>query len=482
MDILDWQHWTALAVLNVLLILVVIPVVLMTKRDPTQAAAWCLVVLLVPMLGTLLFWVVGYNYLQRRMTFKSKQRRSLGAEHPAPRREARRGEPAESQPSLPAPPLSEVALAVNAFPVSSGNAVAIYNETTAAYESLLEAIRAARQFIHLEFFIFRSDETGRQVIDLLAERARTGVEVRLMYDSAGSLWLSSEMLRPLVEAGGRVSDFLPVNPLRSWIRINFRNHRKIVVVDGAVGFTGGMNIGDEYLGKSKRFGYWRDTFLRLEGPAVAGLQRTFMEDWHFATGELLREEKYFPAQPEKGGDLVQVVDSGPEQELNSIRELYFAAILGARRRLWIASPYFVPDKGILDALRLARLLNVDVRLLSILRPDHFLSFHASRYYYNDLLSYGGKIYLYVRGMMHSKIVLVDDKWAMVGSANMDNRSLQLNFEAGCILYSRRLIDEVESIFLDDLEEAVPLDAETFAQRSLFAQLTENACRLFSPVL
>jgi cardiolipin synthase len=476
-----WQHLTAFALLDTLLILVVIPVILIKKRDPTTAVAWCLVVVLVPMIGAILFWGFGFNYLQRRMTRKSIQRETLGAEHPPARHEAKRGAGTLGEVMAPLP-LADVALAVHAFPVSHGNAVLLYNETGTAYEGLLQAIAAARHHVHLEYYIFRSDETGRRLINLLAEKARAGVQVRLLYDSAGTLWLSRSLVQPLVQAGGQIRDFLPINPLRSWIRINLRNHRKITVIDGEVGFTGGMNIGDEYLGKSKRFGYWRDTFLRVEGPAVAGLQRIFMEDWHFATQELLEEECYFPPLPQRGEDVIQVVDSGPDQEINSIRELYFAAILSARQRLWIASPYFVPDAGILDALRLARLRGVEVRLLCLHRPDHFLVFYAGRYYWGDLLSFGGAVYQYARGMMHSKIVLVDDHWAMVGSANFDNRSLHLNCEVGCVLYSPRLIKEVEVLFLADLQEAVPLDPAAFAKRSLLLRLTENACRLFSPVL
>ncbi len=276
--------------------------------------------------------------------------------------------------------------------------------------------------------------------------------------------------------------FLPINPLRTWIQINNRNHRKLTVVDGTVAFTGGMNIGDEYLGKSHYFGYWRDTFLRLEGPVVAALQRVFIEDWHFASAESLNEEAYFPPLESKGEHAVQVVESGPDQELNSLREVYFAAILEAKKRLWIASPYFVPDAGMLDALRLACLRGVDVRLLCLSRPDHFLSFYAGRYFWADLLASGARVYQYSRGMMHSKIVLVDDDWAMVGTANLDNRSLHLNFELACILFSHDLIGDLAARFQRDLDDSAPLDRDTFARRGFFVRLLENACRLFAPIL
>jgi cardiolipin synthase A/B len=475
-------HLATLAgVLEVLCVVIVIPAVLLTKRDATVAVAWCLLVLLVPLFGALFFWAFGYNYLHRRVGRKSAHRAAFRKSHPPALHEASRGE------AMPGDDptyqhLGSLALAVRAFPVIGGNAVTLYHETEHAFNDLLEAIRAARRHVHLEFFIVRSDATAERLLQLLTEKAKAGVEVRFLFDAMGSLYLKGRLLRPLLDAGGRACGFLPVNPFRSLIQVNLRNHRKIVVIDGAVGFTGGMNVGDEYLGKGHRFGYWRDTFLRLEGPAVAGLQRVFTEDWDFAGGEALNGAAYFPAAPAAGGDAVQVVESGPDQDANSIREVYFAAILAARERLWIASPYFVPDAGMLDALRLARYRGVDVRLLCIARPDHFLSFYASRYYWSDLLAAGAHVYQYTRGMMHSKIVLVDGRWAMVGSANLDNRSLRLNFEVGCALHTPERVAELEARFQADLKDAAELDAESFARRPFVAQLTENACRLFSPVL
>jgi cardiolipin synthase len=215
---------------------------------------------------------------------------------------------------------------------------------------------------------------------------------------------------------------------------------------------------------------------------VAALQQLFSEDWHFAAREVVVEGPYFPEVGVRGDHAVQIIEAGPDQERNSIREIYFAAILAARKRLWIASPYFVPDSGLLDALRLARLRGVEVRLLCLLRPDHRLSFYASRYYWADMLDWGAQVFQYSRGMMHSKVLIVDDDWAMVGSANLDNRSLHLNFEAGCLLYSADLVAELARQFQRDLETSIPLDNWTFANRPFFVRLLENACRLFSPVL
>jgi cardiolipin synthase len=480
-------HISLFALLDTLVIVLVIPWVVFKKRNATVAVAWCLVVLLVPLLGALLFWAFGYNYLHRRVRRKGSHRLQFRAHHPpasrAATRGAGRGEGGAGGAAAPAcPALARVALAVNAFPVCGGNAVTLYHDTTEAFAGMLAAVRAARHHVHVEFFILRSDATAARLVEVLAERAKAGVEVRLLYDSVGGLFLRRRVLRPLLLAGGKVRTSLPVNPLRSWVQVNLRNHRKIVVIDGAVGFTGGMNVGDEYLGLSRRFGHWRDTLVRVEGPGVAGLQRVFAEDWDFAAAEPLSAPAYFPPLEAAGPSAVQVVESGPDQPVNSIREIYFAAILSARKRLWIASPYFVPDAGILDALRLARYREVDVRLLCLLKPDHFLSFWASRYYWADLLAYGVPVYQYARGMMHSKLLLVDGRWAMVGSANLDNRSLHLNFEVGCVLHSPPLVAELEEHFRRDLAASVPVDPEAFARRPFRVKLTENVCRLFSPVL
>ncbi len=469
---------------DTLIILIVIPWVLLTKKDSQAALAWCLVVVFVPLLGAMLFWVFGYNHVYRPLRRKQRHRESFRDSHPPRTIEAVRGEPkgGEVVPKKLGTGLGQLAVRVNAFPVSQGNRVTLFHETATAFEAMLTAIREAHHHIHLEFFIFRPDATGQLVIELLTQKAKEGVEVRLLYDSMGGRHLKRRFLQPLIAAGGRVSAFFPLNPLQSRFRINLRNHRKIVVVDGSTGFTGGMNIGDEYLGKSPKFGYWRDGLIRLDGPAVAGLQRIFVEDWDFAVGEPLDELAYFPELAPVGDTLVQIAESGPDQEINSIREIYFAAIVSTRERIWISTPYFVPDSGLMDALRLAAYRGVDVRLLCQLRPDQYLAFYASRYYWADMLAAGVKIYQYARGMMHAKVMMADGQWGMVGSANLDNRSLHLNFEVGCMLHAPLLVQELEDAFQQDLRDAILLDRETFARRSLSARLAENACRLLSPLL
>jgi cardiolipin synthase len=471
-----WPHIAAVfSVLNIALILVFLPWVLLSKKDATATVAWCLLILFVPLLGALFFWGFGYNYLLHRVRHQRGERSGHRKQHPQPDTPSQQIDRGEYD-------LGELAERVNAYPLRRGNALTVYHETEHAFNALLDAVAAAVQYVHLEYFIFRSDATGNRLLELLAHKAKDGVEVRLLYDAMGSLHLKGRSLRPLLEAGGSVAAFLPLNPLHSLIRVNLRNHRKITVVDGRIGFTGGMNIGDDYLGKNSALGYWRDSFVRLEGPAVADLQSVFRSDWEFVRNETLAPEKYAPPQPEAGDVCVQIADSGPDQEINTIREIYFLAIISARRRLWISSPYLVPDNGLFDALRAARYRGVDVRILTLLRPDHYISYYAGLYYAADLLTYGVKIYLYRKGMMHAKMMMVDGRWGMVGSANLDNRSLHLNFEIGCTLHDAKQVAQLEEVYQRDLDDAVPLDRKILEERSLVSRALENACRLFTPAL
>jgi cardiolipin synthase len=466
---------------NLLLAVYTIVWVLNTKKESTSAVAWCLLVLFLPLFGSLAFFFFGYQHIIRPLKRKRRRKQRFGISHANAPPEAIPGH-AETPPDATWEGMSRLAQRLGAFPMTPGNRVTFFYEGATAYEAMWAAVRAARHHVHLETFILQVDATGREVMDLLAQKAREGVEVRLLYDAMGSRHVHSWTLRPLREAGVKCSAFLPLSPWRRRMQVNMRNHRKILVVDGQVAFTGGLNIGDEYLGRVPRFGFWRDTHLRLEGPAVAGLQRVFFEDWDFAAEEDLQNPDYYPSSQEAGLLPVQVIHSGPDQEENSIREIYFAAILRARHRLWIASPYFVPDAGLRDALCLAGYLGVDVRILCQHHPDKWVPFYAGRYYWGDVLKAGVKVYQYSRGMMHSKVVLVDDDWASVGTANLDNRSLHLNFEVNCLIYAPAVVAELEQAFERDLQLSIQLRPEVFAQRPVASRVAENACRLLSPIL
>jgi cardiolipin synthase len=485
-EILDWLP-LLLAVADAAVSGLAITWVLMVKKDSTSAVAWCLLIIFLPLLGAVMFVFFGDQHvtrpLQRKRRHKELYKRpgptdtGLAVAPPQAATELSAGEPGARGEHM-----AWLAQRFGAFPLTSGNQIDFYHEGRPAFDAMRAAIQGARDHVHLETFIFQPDATGREFLDLLTQKAKEGVQVRLLYDAMGSIRFHRRLLEPLWAAGGKSSVFFPLNPFRRRLQINMRNHRKIMVVDGQVGFVGGLNVGDEYLGKVPRFGFWRDTHLRLEGRAVGDLQRIFLEDWDFAAGEHLDDRRYFPPRTGQGPYPVQVIDSGPDRELKGIREMYFAAILQAQQRVWIASPYFVPDSGLRDALRLAGYLGVDVRLLGQYHPDKWIPQFAARYYWAEMLDAGVKVYQYTKGMMHAKVVLVDGQWASVGTANLDNRSLHLNFEVNCLIYSPQAVAELEAAFLRDVQTAIRLDRAVYARRPFAGRLLENACRLLSPVL
>jgi cardiolipin synthase len=478
-----WQEITAwTAVIDVILKIAIIPWVLSIKKEAISAIAWCLLVIFVPIFGSILFVLFGYQSVHRPLKRKRRHRQAFRVRNPAGRHAVHAETGQAEDPDETWEGMGRLARRLDAYPVTAGNRLTFYSEGQPAFDDMLAAIRAAEHHVHLEFFIFQYDALGRKFLDLLAVKAKAGVEVRLLYDSMGSRQLGWWRLRKLRRAGGRPEAFLPVSLLRRRIQINLRNHRKILVVDGKVAFTGGLNIGDEYLGKNKRLGHWRDTSVKIEGPAVESLQRTFIEDWDFAAGESLEGGAYFRADAEAGHESVQVIQSGPDQEVKAIREIYLAAVFKARRRLWVTSPYYVPDQGLRDALCMSGRTGIDVRLILPYIADHPSVFYASRYYLHDLLEAGVKVYLYTNGFIHSKVWIADGQWASVGTANLDNRSLLLNFEVNCLIYTPGAVAELEAQFERDLKDSIRLDRKVYARRPLASKLAENFFRLFSPVL
>jgi cardiolipin synthase len=471
----DFAGWAVLA--DLALTLFTLLCVMHLKREPMSAIAWSLTVLLMPFLGPVLFALFGYQSVHRPISRRKKRRNAY-------RKLFLPAAPGEA-PAVPRrwEVLAKLGAHPDGFAPTAGNAIALYHDGHPAYDAMIGAIDGAKHHVHMEFFIVRPDESGRRFVAALRAARSRGVEVRFVYDSVGSFTLRSSMLKDLSRAGGKVAAFLPVLNPAYRVRINLRNHRKIVIVDGRIAFSGGLNVGDEYLGRHRKFGHWRDTFFRIKGPAVDSLQRVFLEDWHFAANEAVSGPAYFPNWNEPpGSSIVQIVHSGPDAEYKSIRETYFAGILRGRKRVWIASPYFVPDPGLRDALILAARAGVDVRFLGLFRPDKWVPFLTARYYWTDMLAAGVKVYQYARGMMHGKYMLVDGEWASIGTANLDNRSLYLNYEVNALFYDSAVVAEMEAEFLKDLEWSVRLDEKVFAERPFASRLAENAARLMSPVL
>jgi cardiolipin synthase len=453
-----------------------IPIVLIRKRHPVSAWAWILTVIFIPFLGIVFFLTFGASRVKRRLRRKLYHRSrflKIWNEHKIPR----------SDFMVPTwSGMDRYVLRLGGSPTSESNDLIIFEDGTQALDAKIAAIQSAQHHIHLEYFILRADETGQELINLLCDKARAGVRVRLLVDGVGAR-NAKALLQQLQAAGGTGVFFLPTRFPRGYFTLGLRNHRKLLIIDGTTAFTGGVNVGNEYVGKHPLRKYWRYTHLQIQGPGVLALQRVFAEDWDFAAGELLTEDEYFPNPHFHGRTRLQMAWSGPDQEANMTRETYFVAMTAARRRLWIATPYLVPDGALLAALRSAALRGVDVRVLTqSYPPDHWITYWAGRYFWEDLLSTGIRIFEYQKGMMHSKLIIADGVWASVGSANLDIRSMRLNFELNVHVHSPQKVSEIEDQFEKDLLDSQEIAFGDFKRRPWNHRLLENVFRLFSPQL
>ncbi len=454
-------------------------VVLTKKRQPLSTVAWILAIVLLPYVGGILFLFFGINRVQRRRETRQAARRSV-LDHlpPLPGTDAA----APLGLNVIQAHLMRLTQRICGTSPTEGNRIEVLADTNVTLRRIEVAIMQARESVHLEYYIWRPDKTGTRLRDMLVEKAREGVKVRFLYDGFGSLFLRRGFLKPMLDAGVSLATFLPGQSLRERWSINLRSHRKIVVVDGRTGFTGGMNIGDEYLGRNKKFGYWRDTHLELYGPTVLQLQQVFTEDWYYATGEELTQPERFPRPQETGDVCAQVVSGGPDADVAAFHALMFSAINEAQERVTLATSYFVPTDPLVMALETAALRGVKVRLLVAGKSAHYWTVLAGRSYYDTLIKAGVEIHEYKRGILHSKTLTVDGCWSLVGTPNFDARSLLLNFEVGVAMYDPRVAAELEEHYDDDIQHARRIRPEHWNMRPLRQVALENICRLFSPVL
>ncbi|MEW6078668.1 MAG: cardiolipin synthase [Thermodesulfobacteriota bacterium] len=365
-----------------------------------------------------------------------------------------------------------------------GNSVDLLTENEQAFEQIEQVIEEAKHSIWAEYYLISNDETGHHFLELLAAQAGKGIEVRLLYDAVGSLRIDAERLSAIKTAGGKAESFLPVNPLKKRWSVHLRNHRKIIIVDGQTGFTGGMNVGNEYSGqkwRKKPAARFRDTHLALRGPAVSDLARIFSEDWTFATGEPLACPEP-PVLSEHGTSVVSVVPSGPDQKYNASRLVYFTAITSARKHCYLSTPYFIPDEPTMQALISAAARGVDVRILVPEKSDVAIAGPATRSYYPRLVHAGVRIFEYRASMLHAKSLAVDGAWSVVGSANADIRSFRLNFELGVIVTDPMFTQRLEERFSQDFSLSREIRAGHLYQQGLAERLWQGTCRLLSPLL
>lgn len=477
-----WIAFIVLAIVNLLTIVLAV----YRAAGVERTLAWIFAILALPVVGVLLYFLIAHPQIRRTRKRRRrstadwrKSREPLAAEQPA-------GVPMSAN-SIDDSLLRLAEKLSDAAP-TSGNHVELLAEDETAFRQIEEAVAGAKHYVWAEYYIIGNDETGRRFLDLLAEKAAAGVEVRLIYDYYGSLGLDAKRLKAIADAGGKTEPFLPFFSLKRRWAVNFRNHRKLVVVDGRIGFTGGANMADEYSGRARRRGarHFVDSHIALRGPAVEDLAQVFAEDWSFAADELLD----VPAAKENGAldggaaTNVAVIPSGPDQQYNAIRHTFFSLVATAEKSILLTTPYFIPDEAMLRGLQTAALRGLDVRVL-VPAPDKNdvrMAAAAARSYYGELLDAGARIYEYQPSMLHAKLVVADGRRAIIGSANMDFRSFRINFEISALVCDEAFAAAVERRFYDNLEQSREITREELDQHSWWLRFKDRSARLLSPLM
>jgi len=471
----------ALCILLFIFIFQAATILLLEFRRPAHATAWLFILFLFPLVGFILYYFLATEY-----------RRSRKARRRASQDQRRRGKLLSMSDVLSsASELPGLASETRLFrtlqkrsemPITVRNRSVLFNNGRNTYDAMLTAIRGATSHIHLSSYIVRDDGVGREFQRALIEKAREGVKVKLLYDGIGSIKLKDEYVRKLEAGGVDCACFFPLRPSFLKKRMNYRNHRKIAVVDGKIGFVGGINVGDEYIGKHPRLGYWRDSHLMLEGDSVYWLQEVFLKDWEIATRRKPDDPSFFPEHGVPKGEAVQIVPAGPNRKGDAIHDSVFAMLNAAKERIWMTTPYFIPSSSIAMALHDAAVSGMDVRILVPYVPDTWLVHLATMSYVEEMMRSGVRVWQYKKGFIHAKTLVVDRFAAVVGTANMDLRSFYSNFEINAHLFDPAAISRVENDFLQDLEDSQEINLHKFLARSRMRKAKEAMARILSPLL
>ena len=449
----------------------------LTTRTAPGAIAWSVSLVSMPFVAVPAYLVFGRSKFKGGIEAYDARREEIDQRIV----DIRSGLEAWTYPAPERPGVYRAVKALSGFGIVRGNRTELLIDGERTFESILEGIADAQEYVLLQFYMIHDDDTGRRVKDALIERARAGVRVYVLYDEVGSSGLPRTYVADLENAGAEVSSFKPTQGAGNRFQLNFRNHRKIVVVDGVSSWVGGHNVGDEYLGKDPDFSPWRDTHVRIDGPAALQLQAVVLGDWYWATRELL--DLNWEAQPAKDSDTaVLIAPSAPSQRLETAGLLFTTALHSAEERIWISSPYFVPDEAVMKALELAALRGVDVRIITTGTPDSLPVYLAAFHYMSQLRNLGIRFYAYSPGFLHEKVLLIDDEFSTVGTANFDNRSFRLNFEVTAIIANTAFAKEMEAMFEADFAHSVEIDPTAIDEKPLYWRLGVALSRLASPVL
>ncbi|WP_018757991.1 cardiolipin synthase [Paenibacillus terrigena] len=471
--------------LSILNMVLAIAVIFIERRNVGNTWAWLMVLLFLPGVGFILYLMFGQNISKRKIyKIPKEQHENMNHMVRAQQQLFREGKVKFHDTSITEyQDMIYMNLSAAKSILTQDNDITIYTDGHEKFDALIESILQAEHHVHVMYYIVRDDHLGRRLLDALTLKAREHVHVRFLYDDIGSAGLSRDFFKPLIEAGGQVAVFFPSRIPYVNFRLNYRNHRKLAIIDGTIGFVGGFNVGDEYLGLDSRYGYWRDTHLKVNGSSVFQMQAQFIMDWDLASTQRLTEmEQYFVPVGRSGLNAMQIVSSGPNSTQEQIKNACIKLINSAKETLYLQSPYFVPDETMQNALRMAILSGVDVRIMIPAVPDHKIVHLATYSYLGELLKIGAKCYLYQKGFLHAKTMVADGKVATVGTANMDIRSFKLNFEVNAFLYGGEAPSKLHAIFEEDMKDSIRLTREIYESRPRLHKIGESVTRLISPIL
>lgn len=453
----------------------VIIVIVTENRNPVKTISWVLVLMFLPLVGLIIYYFFGEDGRKQRLIshkiFKKLKKISLNykenGEHIAAPNEYKG--------------LVDLLQHLNGSILYGGNKVTFYSDGKSKFDVLIEELRKARHYIHIQYYIYMDDNIGRQIRDVLVEKVKQGVTVRFIYDDVGSWKSKRKFFDDMREKGIETQAFLKVAFRYLAGRVNYRNHRKIVVIDGQVGFMGGMNVADRYIDGLK-FGVWRDSHIKIEGKAVAGLQASFIIDWYYSRKEFLSSDLYFPEVEDQGDNLMQFITGGPIGRFKGLHLGVLQAIFEAKKLIYIQTPYFVPTEALLLAIQTASMRGVEVRLMVPRHSDTTFVHIATKSFLKEVLDAEVKVYFFEAGFLHSKMMIIDDNMIVTGSANMDVRSFEHNFEINAYIYNEKSCAEAKQIFYNDMKQSTLLSPEVWEERSRIDKITESVVRLFSPLL
>lgn len=461
-------------------------IIFFQRKEPQSVWTWLLLLYFIPILGFVFYLFLGTDMHKQRM-FRIKEIEDHLNE--AIRKQEYRIQSKDWERQNPQ--LAEYSdmvmynLETSGAVLSNDNDISIYTDGNEKFEALLADMQKAEKFIHIQYYIIKDDVLFKRIKDVLMRKAAEGVEVRILYDAMGCRTVKKRCWLELNAVGILTSEFFPAALGRLHLRMNYRNHRKIVVIDGKVGYVGGFNIGKEYIGLEERFGYWRDTHLRITGSAVNALGLRFALDWNYASKEnLFMSDKYMNLEKTESKQHceVQIVSSGPDSRYRNIRDNYLRLIGKAKKCIYIQTPYFIPDESILSALLIAVHSGIEVKVMIPCKPDHPFVYWATYSYIGDLVMAGAKCYTYNNGFLHAKGMIVDDKVFCYGTANMDIRSFALNFEVNAVVYDGEKASKMREIFEEDIKVSRQITKDDYVGRSLLIRFKEQMCRLLSPLL